>query len=782
MYDGKYNYFNLNGPNIVMNKPRYREEEFRKKNTYNFVTDPRLKRGRNYGIVYVTSTAFDENDIAMKKLNSGMTSNNYTNENNYSNGSSLTGANQTKSKKRQQKINKEENLEQMGVPLPPGLESVGSMTTEIKEILPTPETFDMEVQTQDYIDLPQIPLFKPEKRGEDAGTQIEKGDLFDFDEEVEPIINVLTFKTLEEARMEVLEEEEIKEMKRQMQDFEKVRNRELEIVQKLECQTIRREEEKLRRNEERIIRTEMAKIYQKKLISCVFAKNYLKNIRLNALKDLEENGVLRKREKNEYHTKILPSIKEGCEKLLEEENSVLFGLDDLLENNYHDTIRNKHKSALENEQKRKDEEKQKKIEELKRQRDEKIRRRIERQRRKHEKEMEELKIQIKDELISKGEFIDSCNEIYNMNFYAQKEFRGVPTILGHAGQLAINLSILRNCFIKIFTEPEEKLLEEEKSPEEEKQPEVEEKEKSPEKKEKSPEKEKKGEKGQAEKGQQPPAAAPEPAFLDFNETVKKLIDLYLLKASPFYFVLPNDVFDKIKAIDENISTIDDIWKVENEENFKNIVNLISETNLQASIDPVIELVSNVLSSDFNAGDFRDIYNIIITNIFTICKSTTEFEPKDKVKFIQMANIQPDDNNYFGICDIKQSSIPKTKTSNDLAAQLMAKKNVGKKDAKGRPFFEPIFTEKVYITPLISDKMKIMAMSTNYERMFRNNLLSCLEKLESKFAAEGENLVNTMDAGYNSFVDKLKKKLEEKYSKDVLEIVIESPNDIRQETK
>ena len=68
----------------------------------------------------------------------------------------------------------------MGVPLPRGLESVGSMTTEIGEILPTPETFDMEVQTQDYIDLPQIPLFKPEKRGEDAGTQIEKGELFDL--------------------------------------------------------------------------------------------------------------------------------------------------------------------------------------------------------------------------------------------------------------------------------------------------------------------------------------------------------------------------------------------------------------------------------------------------------------------------------------------------------------------------------------------------------------------------------------------------------------------------
>ena len=786
MNNGRYNYFSLNGPNIVMNKPRYREEEFRKKNTYNFVTDPRLKRGRNYGIVYVTSTAFDENDIAMKKLNSGMASNNYTNENNFTNGSSLTGQNQIKSKKKQQKLNEKENLEQMGVPLPAGLESVGSMTTEIKEILPTPETFDMEVQTQDYIDLPQIPLFKPEKRGEDAGTQIEKGELFDFDEEVEPIINVLTFKTLEEARMEVLEEEEIKEMKRQMQDFEKVRNRELEIVQKLECQTIRKEEEKLRRNEERIIRTEMAKIYQKKLISCVFAKNYLKNIRANTLKDLEENGVLRKREKNEYHTKILPSMKEGCEKLLEEENSVLFGLDNLLEDNYHETVRNKHKTALENEQKRKDEEKQKKIEELKRHRDEKIKRRIERQRRKHEKEMEELRLQIKDELISKGEFIDSCNEIYNMNFYGQKEFRGVPTILGHSGQIAINLSILRNKFIKIFTEPEEQPADEEKHSEEEKQPEAEEKEKSAEKekspekdkKEKSPEREKKtGEKGQGDKGQQATApVVPEPAFLDFNETVKKLIDLYLLKCSPFYFVLPNDVFDKIKALDENISTIDDIWKVENEEVFKNIINILIETNLQADIDPSIEMVSNVLSQEFNVTDFNELYNLILNNIFTLCKTSTEFDPKEKIKFIQIASAPPDDNNYFGLCDIKQSSIPKAKTSNDLAAQLLAKKNVGKKDAKGRPFFDPIFTEKVYITPLISDKMKILAMNTNYERMFRNNLLSCLEKLESKFAAEGENLVNTMDEGYNLFTDNFKKKLEEKYSKDVLDIVVDLPNE------
>ena len=797
MNDGRYNYFNLNGPNIVMNKPRYREEEYRKKNTYNFRTDPRLKLGRNYGIVYVTSTAFDENDIAMKKLNSGITTNNFTNEN-YSNGSTLTGQNQTRQKKKLQKLKKEENLEQMGVPLPNGLESVGSMTTEIGEILPTPETFDMEVQTQDYIDLPQIPLFKPEKRGEDVGTQIQKGDLFDFDEEVEPIINVLTFKTLEEARMEVLEEEEIKEMKRQMHDFEKVRNRELEIVQKLECQTIRKEEEKLRRNEERKLRSQMAKIYQKKLISCVFAKNYLKNMRINCLRDLEENGVLRKREKNEYHTKIVPAIKEGCEKLLEEENAVLYCLDNLLENNYNDTIRDKHKISLENEKRRKEEEKQKKIEELKRQRDEKIRRRKERERIKHEKEMEELRQQIKDELLSKGEFVDACNEIYNMNFYDQKELKGVPTIMGHAGQISIILSILRKAFIKIFTEPTEEELaqeqkenppeeqeqEQEKPPEEEKTPEKEKDKKSSDKKDKDKDKDKDKEKSEKSQGQQSDAVpvVEEPKFLDFNETVKKFIDLYLLKSSPFYFILPDDVLDKIKAMDETVQTIDDIWKLENEENFKKIVDLLVETNLQPSLDPTMDIVSGILSENYDAADFKDILILIITNIFTISKASAEFDPKEKIKFIQIAKIQPDDNNYFGICDIKQNSIPKAKTSNDLAAQLLAKKNLGKKDAKGRPFFDPVFNEKVFVSPIISDKMKILAMNTNYDRMFRNNLLNCLDKLETKFANEGENLVNVMEEEYNSFVDKFKQKLHEKYNKDILDIVVDLPAETKQEAK
>lgn len=55
----------------------------------------------------------------------------------------------------------------------------------------------------------------PKKTGTDKESQIWDGDLFDFDYEVEPILAVLLGKTIEQSRMEVLEEEELRVIKEQ---------------------------------------------------------------------------------------------------------------------------------------------------------------------------------------------------------------------------------------------------------------------------------------------------------------------------------------------------------------------------------------------------------------------------------------------------------------------------------------------------------------------------------------------------------------------------------------
>merc|ERR1719424_315644 len=71
----------------------------------------------------------------------------------------------------------------------------------------------------------------PAKIGKDAGTQIEDGELFNFDVEVEPILEVLVGKTLERGMMECCEEEELSAMRRHQNHFQQLREQELIEVQ-----------------------------------------------------------------------------------------------------------------------------------------------------------------------------------------------------------------------------------------------------------------------------------------------------------------------------------------------------------------------------------------------------------------------------------------------------------------------------------------------------------------------------------------------------------------------
>jgi Radial spoke protein 3 len=65
------------------------------------------------------------------------------------------------------------------------------------------------IQTDAFLNRAPSPLYIPQKSGMDVATQIYEGDLFDFDVEVNPILEVIVGKTIEQALMEVQEEEEL---------------------------------------------------------------------------------------------------------------------------------------------------------------------------------------------------------------------------------------------------------------------------------------------------------------------------------------------------------------------------------------------------------------------------------------------------------------------------------------------------------------------------------------------------------------------------------------------
>ena len=70
--------------------------------------------------------------------------------------------------------------------------------------------------------------------------------LFDFDIEVKPILEVLVGKTIEQSLIEVMEEEELADLRKQQREYEELRNAEKVEQQRLEEQERRLREEKVR--------------------------------------------------------------------------------------------------------------------------------------------------------------------------------------------------------------------------------------------------------------------------------------------------------------------------------------------------------------------------------------------------------------------------------------------------------------------------------------------------------------------------------------------------------
>jgi hypothetical protein len=69
--------------------------------------------------------------------------------------------------------------------------------------------------------------------------------LFDFNVEVVPVLEVLVGKTLEQALVEVMEEEELSNLREQQRLFTELRNAELVEQQRLEEEDRRRRLEKV---------------------------------------------------------------------------------------------------------------------------------------------------------------------------------------------------------------------------------------------------------------------------------------------------------------------------------------------------------------------------------------------------------------------------------------------------------------------------------------------------------------------------------------------------------
>lgn len=112
--------------------------------------------------------------------------------------------------KRRLKRKKEPSPFDMELPRPE--RNIVNLLPHLVEEVKIVEEDTAEAQTDEL--LPEAPPneYLPQKTGIDVFTQVEDGELFDFNVEVEPLLDVLVNKTLEQSLMEVEEEHEIESM------------------------------------------------------------------------------------------------------------------------------------------------------------------------------------------------------------------------------------------------------------------------------------------------------------------------------------------------------------------------------------------------------------------------------------------------------------------------------------------------------------------------------------------------------------------------------------------
>jgi hypothetical protein len=159
-----------------------------------------------------------------------------------------------------------------------------------------------------YVDRPPTPEFIPNPAGQDAETQILDHELFDFDLEAEPILEVLCGKSIEEGRIEVLEDWEKEELRKHKSNYEREREAELMEVQRLEAAYNRRVEESERRKLQQEAKKNVSMATQQKLLARLVSRSVLRNLKESSIRLAVDSGALRNPKEQDMHTAYIPHL------------------------------------------------------------------------------------------------------------------------------------------------------------------------------------------------------------------------------------------------------------------------------------------------------------------------------------------------------------------------------------------------------------------------------------------------------------------------------------------
>ena len=196
------------------------------------------------------------------------------------------------------------------------------------------------IQTDSFIDRPPTPYYIPKPNGITIGTQINDGDLFNFDNEIEPLLNVLINKIIKQSLEEYIDEFELNQYKELQFKYQQQKLIEINKCQRLEQEFKRKNEEKLRRIKQQQIYMEQQRLNKIKIDAQNFANKFIFDLENNVFNELNKKGAfydeVRKEIKDTYMIKLIKNVIKKVNK----QNIVYMILNDIINKSVNDIINN----------------------------------------------------------------------------------------------------------------------------------------------------------------------------------------------------------------------------------------------------------------------------------------------------------------------------------------------------------------------------------------------------------------------------------------------------------
>ena len=178
---------------------------------------------------------------------------------------------------------------------------------------------------------PAYDSFVPVKSGVDASTQIEVNDhLFNFDAEVEPLLDIIVGKTLEWARLEVEEEEELASLQRRRDELVEGKRLESDRVRSLQEAEMVKWAQKEWAMKRESLRVHHERIAEEKIAAMNFYGAAFGDLETNVFHSLTDSGHFRNRQRDAVEFRFMPWILGEMAKVLGRAEGARGLVDDLI--------------------------------------------------------------------------------------------------------------------------------------------------------------------------------------------------------------------------------------------------------------------------------------------------------------------------------------------------------------------------------------------------------------------------------------------------------------------